>query len=283
MYYLLLVLLYPISLLPLQVLYLLSDLFYIIVYHLVGYRKAIVMDNLQHAFPQKTEQELLAIRKEFYRNFCDQWIETIKLLSISQKELNKRVTGNWEVFHQVDAKEKNTYALLGHTFNWEWANVVCQYNVAQQFVGFYMPATSEAFDKLMIKARTRSGAWLISMKAKKAMQRLEGVRYIVGLVADQNPSALQHAVWLNFMNRETAFFNGPEKLARRAKAAVVFAGINKVKRGYYNIHLHLLTEDASHTENGFVMQQYVQFMVQQLHSQPANWLWTHKRWKHKRS
>lgn len=283
MYYLLLVIFYPLSLLPLQVLYLLSDIFYVIVYLLLGYRKAVVTDNLKHAFPQKTEKELLAIRKRFYRNFCDQWIETIKLLSISENELNKRITGNWEVFHQLYAKDKNTYALLGHTFNWEWANVACQYNVRQQFAGFYMPIDNTAFDKLMIKARTRSGAWLISMKAKKAMQRLEGVRYIVGLVADQNPSALQHAVWLNFMNRETAFFNGPEKLARRSKAAVVFAGIKKVKRGHYSINLHLLADDASQTKNGFVMQQYVQFMEQQLHDQPANWLWTHKRWKHKRN
>lgn len=283
MYYLLLAILYPLSLLPLPVLYLLSDAMYFLVFRLVGYRKELVYDNLRHAFPDKRTDELHTIRKQFYRNFCDQWMETIKLLSISERELNKRITGNWHVFHQLHEKEKNAYALLGHTFNWEWANVVCQYNVRQQFAGFYMPVDNAAFDRLMMKARARSGAWLISMKAKKAMQRLADVQYIIGLVADQNPSALQHAVWLEFMNRETAFFSGPEKLARRAKAAVVLAGIKKIKRGYYSIQLELLTEDASQTEEGFVMQQYVQFMEQQLHDQPANWLWTHRRWKHKRN
>ncbi|MCD6062981.1 MAG: lipid biosynthesis acyltransferase [Flavipsychrobacter sp.] len=283
MYYLLLAIFYPLSLLPLRVLYLLSDGMFIIAYYLLGYRKALVYDNLQQAFPNKSRKELLTIRKQFFRNFCDQWIETLKLLSISEKELNKRITGNWEVFDHLFDKGKNAYALLGHTFNWEWANVACQYNVRQHFAGFYMPIDNTAFDRLMIKARTRSGAWLISMKAKKAMQRLEGERYIVGLVADQNPSALQHAVWLQFMNSETAFFGGPEKLARRVKAAVVFAGIKKIKRGYYNVHLHLLTEDASQTENGSVMRHYVQFMEHQLHEQPTNWLWTHRRWKYKRN
>lgn len=278
MYYLLLAVLYPLSLLPLQALYLLSDVFFFFVYHAFSYRKVLVLDNLRHAFPEKSETELLTIRKQFYRNFCDQWIETIKLLSISEQELNRRMTGNWEVFDQLYDEGKNTYALLGHTFNWEWANVVCQYNVRQQFAGFYMPATNRAFDRLMMKARSRSGAWLISMKAKKSMQRLEGVQYIVGLVADQNPSALQHAIWLPFMNREAAFFSGPEKLAKRAKAAVVFAGIRRIKRGYYDVQLHLISEDASKEEG--IMRQYVMFMESQLREQPDNWLWTHKRWKH---
>lgn len=282
MYYLLLFIVYPLSLLPLRVLYLLSDAFYMVLYYLVGYRKQLVMANLKQAFPQKTETELAAICKQFYKNFCDQWIETLKLLTISEKELNRRMPGNWEVFHKLHEQGKNTYALLGHTFNWEWANVVCQYNAQQQFAGVYMPVTNYAFDKLMQRIRTRSGAWLISMKAKRGFQKLDGTQYIVGLIADQNPPVVKAASWYSFLNKEAPFFNGPELLAKRAKAAVVFAGIKKVKRGYYEVKLLPYTDDASALQNGKMMRDYVSFMETQIQEQPANWMWTHNRWKHGR-
>ncbi len=283
MYYVLLILLYPLALLPLRVLYLLADLTYFIIYYLTPYRKKVVRENLQNAFPHKSNEELKTICKKFYHNFCDQWVETLKLLTISKKQLNRRIPGNWEVFHKLYEEGKDTYALLGHTYNWEWANVACQYNVQQQFAGFYMPFNNTGFDRLMQHLRTRSGAWLISMKAKKAMQRLQGMRYIVGLIADQNPSDIKHAAWVSFMHRDAPFFKGPEQLARRANAAVVFAGIKKVKRGYYYVHLELLTDNAASTAEGEITQRYVQFMEQQIENQPENWLWSHRRWKYSKS
>lgn len=280
MYYLLLFILYPISILPFRVLYVLSDVAYAFLYYIMRYRKAVVTDNLRNAFPNKTLEELKLIEKKFYRSFCDQWLETVKLLSISEHSLNKHITGNWEVFDDLYKDGKNCYAILGHTFNWEWANVVCQYNCEQQFIGVYMPQHSKSFDRLLQHIRTRSGAWQISMKAKKAFVRLNDVQHIVGLIADQNPTNIKHAYRHTFMNREVPFFKGPEQLATRAKAAVVFAGIKKVKRGYYEIHLQKFCDDASLLQSGDVMSAYVQFMEQQLHAQPENWMWTHKRWKH---
>jgi KDO2-lipid IV(A) lauroyltransferase len=282
MYYLLLAILYPLSLLPLQLLYALSDIIFFIAYYIAGYRKEMVLESLQRAFPGKNAGELNQIRHRFYRNFYDQWMETLKLLSISEKELNRRITGNWEIFHQLHTENKNAYVLLGHTFNWEWASVACQYNVQQQFAGVYMPIDNEAFDKLIKKVRSRSGVRLISMKAKKGMQRLKEVRHIVGLIADQNPSNLQHVEWHSFLNREAPFFTGPEKLARREKAAVVFAGITKVRRGYYEVRLEKIADDASLMDTGGIMHAYVSFMEQQIKEQPENWMWTHRRWKHKR-
>jgi KDO2-lipid IV(A) lauroyltransferase len=282
MYYLLLILLYPLALLPLPCLYVLSDIVFVLLYHLLHYRRHVVTSNLLHAFPEKNKKEIRTIRRAFYHSFCDQWMETLKMLTISKEELNMRVTGNWEVFRQLDEEGKNTYALLGHTFNWEWANLACQYNCPQQFAGVYLPVKNKGFDRLMQQMRSRGGGWLISMKAKKAFQRLQSVRYIVGLIADQNPSNLNSALWLQFMRREAPFFKGPEQLARRARAAVVFAGIKKVKRGYYHIHLSLYTADASTLPDGKIMADYVAFMERQLQVQPANWLWSHKRWKYNR-
>lgn len=282
MYYLLLIVLYPIALLPLRVLYLLSDVFFFVLYYLLDYRKKLVYDNLKHAFPEKNNKELTSIRRKFYRSFCDQWIETLKLLTISEKELNKRLTANWELLHQLHAEGRNTYIMLGHTFNWEWGNVAMQYNNEQQFAGVYLPLANKAFDRLMLRVRTRGGGWMISMKAKKGMQRLEGVPHIMGLIADQNPSNLKAVTWLPFMNREAPFFKGTEQMARRARGAVVFLGIKKIKRGYYRMQMELYTKDASTTEAGDITKAYVQFMQQQLRQQPENWLWTHRRWKYRR-
>lgn len=283
MYYLLLILFYPLALLPLRVLYLLSDVLYVVVYWLLGYRKQVTYSNLRHAFPQKSNEEITAIMHSFYHHFFDQVFELLKLLTISQQQLNKRVTGNWEVFRQLNEEGINTYALLGHTFNWEWANVACQYNAPQQFAGVYMPVKSDAMNRLMSRMRTRGGGWLISMKAKKGFQRLQGVRHIVGLIADQNPSNLNGALWLPFMHREAPFFKGPEQLAKRNKAAVIFAGISRTARGRYHVQLQVLTKDASTMGDNEVMIAYVAFMEQQLRTQPDNWLWTHKRWKHSRN
>lgn len=283
MYYFLLALLYPVSLLPLRVLYGLSDTAFFILYHVTGYRKDVVLDNLRHAFPQKPEQELLAIRKANYKSFCDQWVETLKLLSISERQLNKRITANWEVFQELYKEGRNTHVLLGHTFNWEWANVACAWNVRQQFSGIYLPLSSKPFDKLMLHLRSRSGALLISMKAlKRGLVALKGKQYILAQIADQNPSVTEVAEWISFMNREAPFFKGTEQMARRTKSAVVFAGIKKVKRGYYHIQLQLFCDDASQLEEGTLLKSYVHFMEEQLKAQPENWMWTHRRWKHQR-
>jgi len=283
MYYLLIILLYPLSLLPLWVLYRVSDFAFFILYHITAYRKKIVLDNLKYAFPEKSAEELYTIRKKNYRNFCDQWIETLKLLSISEKKLNKRIQANWNVFHELYAEDKNTYALLGHTFNWEWANVSCAWNVPQAFAGVYLPLSSKPFDRLILHLRSRSGAILISMKAlKRGLLQLKNQQYILAQIADQNPSVTEVAVWLPFMNREAPFFKGTEQMARRAKAAVVFAGIQKVKRGHYKINLQRICDDASLEPEGSILRLYVAFMETQLRTQPENWMWTHRRWKYAR-
>lgn len=283
MYYLLLVIIYPLSLLPLRVLYLLSDFAFFILYRVTGYRKAVVLDNLTHAFPEKSPEEIAIIQRRFYKSFCDQWIETVKLLSMSERELNKRMTGNWEVFEALDAEGKNAYALLGHTYNWEWATVICQYRAPQQFAGIYLPVSNKAFDRLMMKIRSRSGAQLISMKSMKSgLQQIQSKRHIIGMIADQNPSDPDVALWLPFLHREAPFFRGPEAMSRRAKGAVVFAGIKKTSRGHYHIHLEKKWDDASLTSAGEITKAYVAFMEQQLREQPENWLWSHRRWKHKR-
>lgn len=283
-YYFLLGLLFPLSLLPLPVLYLLSDIGFMVLFYVVRYRRRVVESNLRHAFPDKSLRELRWISRQFYRRFCDQWIETIKLLSIPRQELNRRVTGNWEVFRTLNDAGKNTYALLGHCFNWEWANVACSWNCPQTFAGVYLPVSNRAFDRLMYRIRSRSGSQLISMKAQKSgFEAIRNQIHIVGLIADQNPSVVAQAQWIPYMHRDAPFFKGPEMMARRAKGAVVLTRVTRQRRGYYKIELELLTEDASGMEPGAVTQAYVRFLETCLRAQPENYLWTHRRWKHQRT
>ena len=283
MYYLLLAIFYPLSLLPLPLLYGLSDFAYLIIFHGMGYRKEVVRSNLQHAFPAKSEAEIEQIMRRFYRSFCDQWIETVKLLTISRASLDRRMQGNWEVLKSVAAEGRNAYMLIGHTFNWEWANAAVAMHAPQLYACVYLPPSSAAFDRLMLRIRTRTGAVMISMKGLVAgFKQLQKGQYALSLAADQNPAVVEVADWIPFMHREAPFFRGPDQMPRRAKAAVLLASILKMRRGYYKLTLDLITTDASQMEQGEVLRKYVANIERQLEIQPENYLWSHRRWKHKR-
>jgi KDO2-lipid IV(A) lauroyltransferase len=284
MYYLLLILLYPLAALPLRVLYVLSDVFYFFVYHVFGYRKELVLDNLKHAFPEKSEKEIRVICAKFYRNFCDQWIEMLKLLTITEKELSRRFTGNWELLEQLRIEGRNAYVFLGHTFNWEWANVASQYNIKQQMAGVYLPLESKAFDRFVLKLRKRANGMMVSMKAKKeAFAELNKVQHVLGLIADQNPSNLNNVQWVKFMGREAPFFIGSAYMAKKGKVAIVLSKIVKLKRGYYQLVMERLCDDASSMDAEVIVHAYVSHLEEQIRQQPENWMWTHRRWKHQRS
>lgn len=281
MYYILFAIAYLISLLPLWILYGLSDFIFFILYYITGYRKNVVFDNLRNAFPDKYEEEVKVIVRRFYRSFCDQWIETIKLMSISEKKLNKHFGGNWEVFEYFNALNKNVYVLLGHNFNWEWGSVATQWNCAQTFAGIYLSQSNKTFERLMLYIRRRSGAVLIPAQSmNEAFRSLQNKTHIIGFMADQTP-ANNMVKWISFMHRPAPFFLAPEKAARRQGAAVVFAAIRKMKRGYYNINFQIVTEDASASKPGSITEDYVVRLEKQLQDQPENWLWTHRRWKKK--
>jgi len=283
MYYLLLAIFYPISLLPLWMSYRISDFAYLIIYHVMGYRKEIVRDNLVHAFPTKSPTEIDRIQKAFYRAFCDQWIETIHLLSMSKSALRKRVKGNWDIFSQLTDEGRNVFLLSTHNFNWDWAQATMALEAKVKLGGVYLPLSNKAFDRLIYKIRSRTGTFLISMKALLGgLKQMREGQYIIGLLADQNPSDVSVAEWIPFMHREVPVFRGPEMLPRRSGAAVVFGAMRKLKRGYYEAQIQLLTVDASKLGPGEVLKPYIKFIEDQLEQQPENYLWSHRRWKHKR-
>jgi Kdo2-lipid IVA lauroyltransferase/acyltransferase len=263
-------------------LYGISDFLYLILYKVIQYRKHIIHDNLTQSFPEKSSEELQLITHQYYKNLCDSVVETVKLISISEAELSKRIQCNWEIFDSMTAQNRNGQAYMSHQFNWEWATVVCNWHSPRRFTGLYMPLTNKVFDKIYLRLRARSGTQLIRVQdSQKEMARVQSEETLWGFIADQNPSDPKRVSWNNFLNRKTAFFKGPEFIARRYNNLVYFGEIVKIKRGYYSINMKLAFENPQNTKDGEITEAYVRHLEDSIKRQPANWVWSHRRWKHK--
>jgi Kdo2-lipid IVA lauroyltransferase/acyltransferase len=281
MYYIVYALLYVLSLLPMRILYVLADGIYFLVYHVFRYRRKVVMDNLLIAFPEKTEAERIRIAKKFYLNFIDSFIEFIKLLSANDEFLKKRFTINIDVVNELYKTGKACQIHLGHTFNWEWGQLVLRTLTPYKLMVVYMPITNAVFDRLFYKLRTRNGSiFLPSTSMRSAMMPHNDTQYLLGLVTDQNPSNPKSAYWLNFFGKPTAFVTGPEKAARLKSLPVTFAYIEKPRRGYYNAVIELAAQDASQLPGGELTVKYARYLETVIRRNPSMWLWSHRRWKH---
>jgi len=281
MYYLIFGFLYLFSLLPWRALYFLSDCSYGLLYYVIGYRRQVVMSNLTIAFPEKTQQERIKIAKEFYHNFLDTFIETIKFLSLSDKEFSKRLTGNFELLSELYSTGKNVQLQSGHFFNWEYMNWGLSRSSPYPLIGVYAPVSNKIFDKIIFKMRSRYNAILVSVyEFKNKFHQLAKGRYALALIADQNPGISEKSYWLPFFGKLTGFVTGPEKSAQINNTAVVLAHFYKVKRGYYHVNFELLTTEPRQFARGELTKKYVSYLEDCIRKKPANYLWSHRRWKH---
>lgn len=281
MYYIIFPIFYLISLIPLRILYLLSDVIYVIIYYLVKYRKDVVYKNLTIAFPNATHQEKIKISKSFYKKFVDTFIETIKLISISEKEFLRRIDFDATIFDELHKKGKNVQIHSGHFFNYEFMNLGISLKSNFAFLGIFTHISNKAFYKIMWDMRSKFGTILIpSSEFKNNFHKYANQEYGLGLVADQNPTNPLNAYWVEFFGRKTAFVRGPEKGSKQLGTAVVMLYINSNKRGYYKIEASLLTENAKDTPDGFVTKKLIEFIETKIKENPSNYLWTHKRWKY---
>jgi len=280
MYYIIYPLLYVVSLLPFFVLYFISDIAAFLISHVFKYRKTVVRNNLAIAFPEKTEAERKAIAKRFYKYFTDTFIETLKFISISKTQLVKRSTGSFEMINSLIDKGYNINIMAGHQFNWEYANLLYAMNLKIPFVGIYMPISNKIFGKIFYEIRSRYGTVLISASDfKNEKQDVFKQQYMLALAADQNPGNPAGAYWLNFFGRPVPFVTGPEKGAVLNNAAVVYVGFKKVKRGYYTFTTTLLTEQSAGTKTGELTRLYRDALEKTVREDPANYLWSHRRFK----
>lgn len=282
MYYVLYGFLYLLSLLPLRVLYLLSDFAYLIVYRVMGYRKKVVLQNLEIAFPEKTDAERRRIARQFYRNFTDTFIETIKFLSASPAFLNRHFVADYTVFHELYAQGRKCQIHMGHNFNWEMGNLATAYNIPHTLLGVYQPIQNKAIDRLFMKMRSRTGTVLLPANdMRRAIINQRHKQYALGLIADQNPgNPSRGTYWVNFFGRPTPFVSGPENGARIGNLPVVFGYYTKIRRGYYQGHYHLAESDPQSLPKGELTRRYISFLEETIRRDPEMWLWSHRRWKH---
>jgi KDO2-lipid IV(A) lauroyltransferase len=258
MYYIVYGLLYLVSLLPFFILYGIADFFFVILYYVMGYRKEVVMTNLKNAFPEKTEAERKTIARKFYRNFCDNWIETIKLLSISKKSMNKRISGNFEVFEQLHKTGQSAQANLGHFFNWEIMTLHCGINQPYTFLTVYLPQSNKIMNRLIQHLRSRWGNPQIpSTNMARSIMPWRKKQFLIALGADQSPLP-DNAYWF----------------------AVVMLTTTRKKRGHYHFDYFLLSDTPKELPDGELMREYVMHLEENIRLQPELYLWSHRRWKH---
>jgi KDO2-lipid IV(A) lauroyltransferase len=283
------IIIYPIlwliSLLPFRLLYLFSDFCYVLLYHVIGYRKKVVRGNLALVFPEKSKEERLQIEKKFYSHLCDMFLEMIKSLTISKASMRKRfVFTNIDLITDYEKKKQSIVLISGHYANWEWMNIMNEY-VSFKGYGIYKKLTNKYFDKLVRDIRQKTDAELITTKETfKTIKKNEdqGILGIYYMVSDQSPKPLPHYYWTDFMNITVPCFNGFEVLARKVNMPFIYFKIEKLKRGYYQGTFEDLTPEGirSYPENK-PTDLFYRALEKQIREVPEYYYWVHKRWKHR--
>lgn len=278
-------LLHALSRLPLWWLYRLSDLLFPIVYYMVRYRRRTVHDNLLRSFPERSEADRRHIEHRFYRFFCDYAVETIKLLTISPEEMQRRM--HFVGIEEMDAELDHTnfvFLLLGHYGNWEWISTLAKWS--RHHCGqLYRPLNDQAIDRLFFHIRSRFGAETISKN--DAFRRIislkrDGIPTHIGFISDQSPTPRNIHDWMCFLHQDTPIFTGAERIGKKVGAAAYFAHITRPRRGYYECHLELLTHDMRDYPDYQLTELYMRRLEREICDTPHLWLWSHRRWKRNR-
>lgn len=284
-YYIAMPFIYVLSLLPFRALYLVSDVFYALIYRLLGYRKQVVVSNLRNSFPDKTEVEIEVITRRFYRYLCDLMLETFKTLTISKEAMLRHCTITpvaKALFDKLAIEYKGIALVLGHHGNWEWAGNTFSLVCPQQLYVIYHPLSNTYFDNLMYRMRSRFGTRLIPMKeTTKQMVLHRDEVSATAFIADQAPSP-DNAFWTTFLNQDTPVFYGPERISAKLNYPVVYMHINRLSRGYYEMDAELLTDNPAALSEGELTALHTRTLEADIIAQPYTWLWSHRRWKHKR-
>jgi KDO2-lipid IV(A) lauroyltransferase len=262
-----------------------SDSIFFLVYRVIGYRKKVVFENLKNSFPEKTLKELKLIEKKFYHYLIDLFLETLKTLTISKKEAIKRCKLSPEtlkLFKDLNDQNKSCILVMGHFGNWEWAGNSFSILNKQQLYVIYHPLTNKNFDKLMYNMRTRFGSKLYAMKdTVRGMINNRNEVNATAFIADQTPSP-ENAYWTNFLNQDTPIFWGTEKIAQKLNYPIIYVTVNRLKRGYYYVNTEILVLDPKSTKEGEISELHTRKLEKDIRSQPEIWLWSHRRWKHRR-
>lgn len=275
---------YLLSLMPLWIHYLLSDLLYVIIYRLIGYRVKLVRSNMARSFPEKTQQELRTVERQFYHWFCDYLVETVKLTTMSKEQMRRRlVFKGIETVDQIVSEGQSCAVYLGHYCNWEWVTSLPLWVTEKAQCGqIYHALENSSFDQLFLRLRQRFGA--VSIPMAETLRQL--VRYrqqnrpvVIGYISDQTPFWNNIHHWLMFLNHDTPVLTGTERLARQTGHAVFYMDVRRIRRGYYEAEFKLITREPKKMNEFQITDRYFQMLEESIRQAPQYWLWTHNRWK----
>ncbi len=284
-YYICLPFIYLLAILPFPLLYFFSDGVYVLIYHVLRYRRKTVRENLVKSFPDKLPEEIKEIEVRFYRYFCDLFLETFKTLTISKENMVKHfeiAPEAMSIFNQLAEENQSCMVVMGHFGNWEWSGNSFSICCRHQLYVIYHPLANKYFNGLTYRMRTRFGTRLIPMKnTLREMLKNREKLTATAFIADQSPLP-DNAYWMNFMNQDTPVFLGIEKIALKIRYPIIYITIRRVKRGYYKAYAQRIELPSQQQKAGIITEIHTKKLEDDIRSQPENWLWTHRRWKHER-
>lgn len=283
------IILYPIiwliSILPFPLLYLFSDFVYFLVYNVFGYRRKIVRENIALALPKLSEKERLIIEKKFYHHLCDMFLEMVKTMSITQKDMDKRyVFTNLEVYQNLEKEGKSIVLLCAHYASYEWT-VSMNHHIQFEGYAVYKKLSNKYFDKLVRNIRSKFKATLINTRETiPTIEHNAKIKHlgVYGLASDQSPQATRAVHWSQFMGIEVPVHIGAEMIAKRYDMNVIFLKNKKIKRGHYEASFELMCDNPKEVPDYQISDEFLRRVEKQIHEAPEFYLWTHKRWKHRK-
>lgn len=264
--------------------YRLSDFLSYILFSVFSYRKKVIRTNLRNSFISKSDSELLQIERAFRRHFTDLVIETVKLQHISREELSTKMYGDLSLLNKLYAQSKSAVFVLGHRGNWEIANLYASIHFPHDCIVVYKPLSSKPMEDWFCEVRTQFGSEVVPMRnIYTELKKPREKPFIVFLVNDQSPNP-KSAYWTKFLNQDTGVFKGAEVIARTLDLPVVYCDIERdpSTRGLYKLSLDLITETPNDLPENSILEASVKYLEKDIKLDPANWLWSHKRWKHKK-
>ncbi|HNY15402.1 MAG TPA: hypothetical protein PKI12_07660 [Bacteroidales bacterium] len=275
-----------VTLLPLRVLYVFSDIMFVFLYYYPSYRKNVVLENLRKSFPEKSPEELKRISRKFYHHLADQFVEVLKLTHMNNRELCRRMKFlNPELTEKICDSGRDVAVVHSHYNNWEWLTASYPMYTKHLGVGVYKPLQNKHFEKFMNRLRSRNNASLAPMNMivrQIINNQSKNIRGQYGFISDQTPAKAEIEYYTTFLNQETPVFLGIEKIARKYDMAVVILHVEKVKRGYYTITSELLFEKTAGLPMYQVTDTHVKRLEEIIKKKPEYWIWTHRRWKYKK-
>ncbi len=271
----------PMSYLPLDLIYLISHFFYVLIYYIIPYRRKVVTQNTDRSFPLLSKSERVKIVKNFYHYLTYLIAEAVKNLTISESKLRERVVvRNPEIMDDLYHEGRSVLLISSHFHNWELLITAQNLLFKHQAIGIGMPLSNQFWDKKITERRERFGMKVVNAtNYKEVLENQSNHPTATLILGDQSPGKAENCYWTDFLNQKTAFYFGAEILANQTDAALVYAVLNRVKRGYYEVELRLITLQPRQEPYGMITESYIRHLEQDIQLNPYAWLWSHKRWK----